>query len=719
MSVQKAWVFGIVPNEALKLPSIKGTGKGRTPPIFSNDHQKLFDDALYQANKYYNANIEIERERMISYRDIINRYTPGLLDLKEKEEKLKEKLQPFLDKRKELETTIKKYSQKHKIKKSYNDEIAKKKEELDKLNKDLENEHKELKKIRADIKELKTKNKSSNSNVKKKATEEALKEYNLQFGTNYSYKDYTEKPYVLGPNNPIRKIIKGMIEEKINSELSKNNDLKGLEQIALDSKSKNRRDELRHSKDVYNLLSSDSKTQITKSTEQAVKKTKSGELKWNKFDFSGKLSNQITEFSVKDLFENKIKNIQITFLDNKVGDKYSYDNDHRWDVKSGRGKTANAKLRFYFGEIKNGNFIECVVRIHRKIPSHFLVKRVALQSIKEGFFRRYNLIITLEDDDLNNFIHSDGVVEKRIVNDQVIALDVGWRYFPDGHLRAGCVGNSSFQDIIDLPSSLVKSFEKVDDIKSIRDKLFDNAKKVFNDIYTSTIDNNLKEDGKHISKIKSPPKLIKLINKYRTVSNTNLLWKKWSNGRKDRLPEKDQLFDWFKLNGIQDLNELNWLYLEWWYRQNRHLYQYESGLRKHCLNARKDLYRTIAVKYAKLGYKLIYEDFNKSKVASVDNRVSKGSNKHRVYVSTSELVNIFKNVFTEKYSQKINPEYSSCVCNNCGHDLSSDDGWDQRKGDVVQTCPDCNIEWDRDKNAVINMSKVEFKDDVGKEEKDK
>jgi hypothetical protein len=72
---------------------------------------------------------------------------------------------------------------------------------------------------------------------------------------------------------------------------------------------------------------------------------------------------------------------------------------------------------------------------------------------------------------------------------------------------------------------------------------------------------------------------------------------------------------WLKGHGVTNTTQQMVVYLEWWRRKNRHLYQWECDLRNKALGHRKDLYRRWAAELGRTYEKVILRKVDYRKVA--------------------------------------------------------------------------------------------------------
>lgn len=661
-------------------------------------------EQLFQANTIYNQFISVEKQDIVNWRELCKTYIPGLAEAEENFENLKLKLkEEETDKKlKTAEKALKKLNQT-----KQHDQINLQKEIIKNIKAqfNLEGTFKLLKDAKDTLKPLRKKYKEII-----KADEEALKQIkqkacasviNPKTNTPCTLEEW-QSTKLLGPNSSARQDIDKALKELLNEathihEFSKYN---ALSELIKKEKSKT----------VYNYksyvfpsgneitinLSPDTRKSRQDSAEKARETTQKG-LRGKPFDFSGTISNQIGSkgIHISDIFEGKCNQIKIEMCN--PSKDYSFVNDNRWS-KDGKYKNpkrnGNAKVYFQIGVGKNTKYLECNVRIHRKPPEDTLVKYATIKATRIGPNVKFDLLLSLEGNSLTKESSGQGIC----------ACDIGWRQI-NNTLSAGCIGNENEQEIIELPEKIVSGLKHVDSLKSIRDKLFDEAKENFSKCKDILTDIHADSKASYIYKTRSPKKLVNLLLKYINTDYKDL-WKEWKSYCKtnelDLYVTKDDLFKWLVSNNIQDESERYKIYFVWWMIKNRHLYTYETSLRKKLLNRRKDFYRNIAAKYAKKYKYLILEDFDLSSVATeteTDNgkgRISKKINSNRYIVTVSELREALTDAFGKVNVKKINPAYTSSKCSTCHSKMEND-------GSEILHCEKCNKDWHRDINAVINM----------------
>ena len=669
----------------------------------SNEDRKVLSDQFYNGTKYYNDLLQARKEHGKNLVELGRKHVPGLIEAEELVASLLEKQQQenTINELSATKKTLKKYKQAKK-----ETEANRCAERIRELTKKLNEEgtYEQIKSAKQKVKIIKSEYKKlENTTAIETITREACALEGI------SYEDYKNIKKI-GPNNELRKKINLRKAEMIQNSDSVSDfqkEKKLLEKILYDKK--------KELYAQYSVLSYDTKNSISESVDQAQDSKKGNvfPLKYRRFDGSGKCSNQLDKLVARNIFEGDNANISIKFDD--CNDSYEYDNDTRWNTNRDRRTKTSATLLFRIGTGDNSKQVRCKVKIHRKIPSDMVVKYVAIRGEKHGPTIKYDLLLTLEGPHFNSFILDNGEVVERSSNNETIALDIGWREDGDT-IRAGCVGNEKAQEMIYIPKKIISDIAKSNHIRSVRDGMFDEVKLIFAKILTISNDPELKNDGQYIYNTRSPRKLVTLIKKHRQVDNTKELWKEWRKERqatnkplfprlKDTSLDKDtmkELYDWFARKGIKKEAERHWLCLEWWVRQNRHLYQMETNIKNKALKYRKEEYRKVAKRYARNGFRLCIEDFNKSKVATQEERINKKANSNRVIAAPSELTGAFENALSKENVVKISPEYTSSTCHKCGHNLSLDKDYDP--GKVEYICPECKCRWDRDANAVINMS---------------
>lgn len=180
------------------------------------------------------------------------------------------------------------------------------------------------------------------------------------------------------------------------------------------------------------------------------------------------------------------------------------------------------------------------------------------------------------------------------------------------------------------------------------------------------------------------------------------LWKDWVTERKAAGAD---LFDgaaiicaWLRERGIVGELELIALYLEWWRRKDRHLYEWECNQRSTALRRRKDIYRNIAAELAATYHTLVLEDFDLrafTKNATPEEEVTDHTHRIRTVAAPHELRSAILGAWAKERTMVLPAKDTTRECHVCHHVNTL---W-RKPEDLVQTCAGCGTSWDQDDNA--------------------
>lgn len=275
-------------------------------------------------------------------------------------------------------------------------------------------------------------------------------------------------------------------------------------------------------------------------------------------------------------------------------------------------------------------------------------------------------------------------VKSSIVNEDAVAIDLGWRNYSDRIAIATYYGSDGVAGEISIPVKdqsrygLLDRLSYSNSIKSIRDKEFDLIKSKLSDwIKCNVVPDWFKIDTQHLSQWKSKSRLCSFINK-------------WMNNRFDG--DKDILGAtgfWNKNSKkvISGTNLLGWKYHDF------HLWQLETSCLKKSVNARRELYRCAAVKLAEKYNSIVFENIDGNNMAK-----GKVGSTSRQLTAPFEFRSICKMIFNgrgQKYIE-VPAAYTSMTCNSCKN-------VNEKVSSVMITCSKCGEEYNRDSNAAKNI----------------
>ncbi len=269
-----------------------------------------------------------------------------------------------------------------------------------------------------------------------------------------------------------------------------------------------------------------------------------------------------------------------------------------------------------------------------------------------------------------------------------IALDVGWRLLPDGSVRVAAGLNEKGERFeLQLPAYLRERDQKVEDLRSIRDKNFNVAKKELKELMqgNTSLPAWFAEALSTLAQWQSPARLAAVVVRWRT----------------ERFQGDEALFS----------------YAEAWRKQDKHLYEWECNQRQRVLRQRLEMYRLAALKLAKYSTvvveKLDLRDFAERPKARADASNQRqvalhleapaitASRGRRFDAGLSILLGCIKQAVARAggHYVEVAPEWTTQTCNACN---------EREKFDAVElmhTCSHCGATWDQDFNAAANLLK--------------
>lgn len=332
-----------------------------------------------------------------------------------------------------------------------------------------------------------------------------------------------------------------------------------------------------------------------------------------------------------------------------------------------RRKSCQTKawLRVGSDEKKKPIWAVIPVVVHRGFPTDGRIKWVRLKETCDGPLVKWELILSVE--------FEKEPLPLDLAQHGRVGIDVGWRQQSDGSLRVACWdGDDGNHGELILDAKLIRRFDKVRDLRSIRDKnrdqLIDTLVLWFK---SHEVPQAAEEEFSHLHLWKSPKRFHRAL--------------KWC---------RENPFD-----GAGALVEI----LEAWAKQERHLYYWEAHQRQRAQGHRREIYRLFAVemrrKYATVCLEnLFIPDFAELPAAEDGDTTSQTSRGNRTYVAPGQLLMTLKQ--SGARIEKVNPAYTSKTCSACGHvnhDLGSESEW---------ICPACLVVHDRDLNAAKNIRRA-------------
>jgi hypothetical protein len=296
----------------------------------------------------------------------------------------------------------------------------------------------------------------------------------------------------------------------------------------------------------------------------------------------------------------------------------------------------------------------------------------------------------------------------------VVAFDLAWRKTEHGVRVGYWVSEDGESGQIELTAAQMSSIAYADKLRSIGDLVFDRAKARlerwlrWSARSTQGIPEWLALETETIAQWRGHGRLAGLAYRWaRALMSEEAISHLWDAWRRERLakPKKDlfaslsQLSTWFRAHGITDPTTRLALYLEWWRRKNRHLYEWESNQRRSSLLMRKDVYRNVAARLRKQFGKLIIADTDLRNIQErapddKDETSWAASRLQRQRACPSEL----RRIICEKVPEVVKVKSSGLTsqCADCG-------GSFVHNKETFGTCAACGVRRDADENHCLNL----------------
>jgi hypothetical protein len=360
---------------------------------------------------------------------------------------------------------------------------------------------------------------------------------------------------------------------------------------------------------------------------------------FKRFDGSGKIGVQIQGgYALADEGPCSMQHGQLEIAELPEG---------QWETRSGR-RHAYARVRVRVGRDSEGQprWAEFPVLFHRRPRGRVQWAYIVVRKV--GNRLRYELQLTLKSEAFDRTAPADAV--------GTCAINFGWRGLRNGHLRVARLVDSEGQcRELTLSPELRERLAFPEQLRSHADLHFDAARAELASWmrrHPELVSAELRQQTKSMVQWRKHARLAKLAFGLTEQADpgralVDRLWQSWKLSRlasdQDLFAEASVVYAWAEQQGVSEPFVQLAVYLEWWRRKNRHLYQWECDTRRRALNARRDLYRKWARQVAD-GYQHIkIEKFDLRDVAlrppkgSEQTRQEKLARHNRVLAAPSEL----------------------------------------------------------------------------------
>lgn len=393
----------------------------------------------------------------------------------------------------------------------------------------------------------------------------------------------------------------------------------------------------------------------------------------------------------------------------------------QWDTLSKR-RQARTRVRIRVGsEGQKPIWAEFPVLLHRKPPADAVVTWAWILVRREGLRTRYSLQLTLESQAFTTRATGSGVV----------AIDLGWRATggrrTDRGIRvAYAVDDRGVRRELALAPSFRTHLDYASELRGIADKEFDaaratlgrfveawpdTARRVTVSVYRdgAPVTLSLLEAAEHQGQWRQHGRLARLGQALAaSVLPPGTLFRLWSLWRPERIQHEPKLdllappaevYAWAKAHGVQTVEGQLAVFLDFWARKDRHLYQWETGQRGRLLRQRLDQYRCWAAELSRTYRTIVIEDFDLRVFArnakAESDAAADRSHRIRTVAAPSEFRLALLSAVGPERVTKVSAVDTTRECHLCGH-LNTE--WTDRSV-LVQECAGCNARWDQDENA--------------------
>lgn len=347
--------------------------------------------------------------------------------------------------------------------------------------------------------------------------------------------------------------------------------------------------------------------------------------------------------------ESSYLQIQMTGEWKPAGKKHRKRKNGRWSVGRKRGgKSPVAVVRLRVGT--NGGqpvYVTLPCVIDRPLRPGTVVTWAWIKFFRIGPFTRYSLQLVLEHEsfglpwcgetwrerpagitrtEAKKQAFLDPTYVPRPQGSGIVAVDLGWRVLKDGGLRiAYMVDDRGSSYELHLPESVVDRLKACWELQAVRDRYFEHMRDAFVSTDLSGLPKGLvKVQKQQVPKWRSQRRLAglvrKLIDETETKPLLESLWKEWFKERQaaglDYHDSWEVIAEWARARKAPEVL----VCLEWWRRQDEHLWAWIEGQRTHAYAVRESLYATAASWLARAYGQIVIEEFDMTDFTEVRSR---------------------------------------------------------------------------------------------------
>jgi hypothetical protein len=252
-----------------------------------------------------------------------------------------------------------------------------------------------------------------------------------------------------------------------------------------------------------------------------------------------------------------------------------------------------------------------------------------------------------------------------------VGVDIGFRKRPDGSLRVAYWADSvGRKGELVLPAKHMARRKKGLELQSTRDTSF-------NEIRDSLV--TFRENGSAPAWWMEKTQFIKM---WKSPTGLHHLFEEWEKQRWDG----DAAYFTLVHN---------------WHKQDRHLQEWQTGMRRRLNRQRRDIYRVFAAKLRRASRKIYIEDIDwKTFQLNVDPESDPGLPAEAKWNQNAAAPGILASTIAQCGAEvvRVDPAYTTQACHNCGHIDNFD-----AASELLHRCTGCVKKWDQDHNAAINL----------------
>lgn len=321
------------------------------------------------------------------------------------------------------------------------------------------------------------------------------------------------------------------------------------------------------------------------------------------------------------------------------------------------------RFKFRVGSTGKGNrtpvWVTGTVQFSRPIPEDGQVRQAFLVRRQIGVRERWEMHLVVQSN-----------AEAQLAEGGTVAINFGYRSLPHGLRVAYWVGDDGEEG--ELVINFPRTEKKADDLRSIRQRSFDQAKEWLSRwLEGNEAPEEFREQLKSLEKWKSPMRLVRLVQEY------------WAN---NRFPGDHEIYT----------------DLESWVKDEIHLLDWECFQRRKITNFRTNQFRLFCHELRQRYRFAVLDGTDFSKVTrrpkvEDDDGDSSATRKQAKLASPGKLRDM---IVQSQPSVKLAPGNITRDCWNCGSREKFD-----HAAELVHVCSRCGTAWDQDANACRNLLK--------------